>query len=242
MPEISVLVVDDQDLFRTGLSSLLAAERDIEIAAQASYGRTGVRLAHELQPDVVLMDLEMPDLPGPEATGRSCRSSVDPGGPPDPPLGSRRHRGGTARRGVRLAGQGHPDRQVVTAVRSAAKGVAWVSPAPRKLCLRGCAAPRGNGSHRTRSKRRSYRTSSRSSCSSVDRDDREQFTAVGAALLLEAKAIAARCTVSARIARLPAPASRCPCPRGCRGLDGPRRLITCCCFTPVAATDDVAAL
>ena len=36
MPEISVLVVDDQDLFRTGLSSLLAAERDIEIAAQAS--------------------------------------------------------------------------------------------------------------------------------------------------------------------------------------------------------------
>ena len=68
MSEIRVLVVDDHDLFRIGLSSLLAAEPGIEVAGQASGGRAGVRLAHELRPDVVLMDLQMPDLPGPEAT------------------------------------------------------------------------------------------------------------------------------------------------------------------------------
>jgi DNA-binding NarL/FixJ family response regulator len=65
---IRVLVVDDHDLFRTGLASLLAAEPDIEVAAQASGGRMAVRLADELAPDVVLMDCRMPDLSGPEAT------------------------------------------------------------------------------------------------------------------------------------------------------------------------------
>src|SRR2546421_7211375 len=65
---IRVLVVDDHDLFRTGLVSLLGSVSDIDVIAQASGGRMGVRLAHELRPDVVLMDLRMPDLEGPEAT------------------------------------------------------------------------------------------------------------------------------------------------------------------------------
>jgi len=68
MSDIRVLVVDDHDLFRTGLSSLLAAEPDIEVVAQASGGHAGVRLAHELRPDVVLIDLRLPDLPAPAAT------------------------------------------------------------------------------------------------------------------------------------------------------------------------------
>jgi DNA-binding NarL/FixJ family response regulator len=66
--QIRVLVVDDHDLFRTGLALLLGAQEDIEVLAQASGGRAGVRLAHELRPDVVLMDLRMPDLDGVEAT------------------------------------------------------------------------------------------------------------------------------------------------------------------------------
>ena len=64
---IRVLVVDDHDLFRTGLASLLSAETDIEVVGQASGGQMGVRLAAELQPDVVLMDLRMKDLSGIEA-------------------------------------------------------------------------------------------------------------------------------------------------------------------------------
>jgi two-component system, NarL family, response regulator LiaR len=63
-----VLVVDDHDLFRTGLAALLAAEPNLEVVAQASSGRSGVRLAAELRPDVVLMDLRMPDIDGVEAT------------------------------------------------------------------------------------------------------------------------------------------------------------------------------
>jgi two-component system, NarL family, nitrate/nitrite response regulator NarL len=63
-----VLIVDDHDLFRTGLASLMADEPTIEVVAQASGGRMGVRLAAELNPDVILMDLRMPDLTGPEAT------------------------------------------------------------------------------------------------------------------------------------------------------------------------------
>jgi len=65
---IRVLIVDDHDLFRTGLASLLDSQPGIEVVAQASSGRAGVRLADEMRPDVVLMDLRMPDIEGPEAT------------------------------------------------------------------------------------------------------------------------------------------------------------------------------
>jgi DNA-binding NarL/FixJ family response regulator len=67
-PRIRVLVVDDHDLFRTGLASLLGAQGDIDVVGRASGGRKGVQLASELRPDVVLMDLRMPDLEGPDAT------------------------------------------------------------------------------------------------------------------------------------------------------------------------------
>jgi DNA-binding NarL/FixJ family response regulator len=65
---IRVLIVDDHDLFRTGLATLLDAQPDVEVAAQCSSGRAGIRLAREMRPDVVLMDLRMPDIEGPEAT------------------------------------------------------------------------------------------------------------------------------------------------------------------------------
>jgi DNA-binding NarL/FixJ family response regulator len=66
--DVRVLVVDDHDLYRTGLASLLSAEPGFEVVAQASGGKMGVRLALELRPDIVLMDVRMPDLTGAEAT------------------------------------------------------------------------------------------------------------------------------------------------------------------------------
>jgi DNA-binding NarL/FixJ family response regulator len=65
---IRVLIVDDNNLFRVGIAALLGAEKDVEVVAQASGGRMGVRLAGELRPDVVLMDVRMPGLDGPGAT------------------------------------------------------------------------------------------------------------------------------------------------------------------------------
>jgi DNA-binding NarL/FixJ family response regulator len=71
-----VLVVDDHPLFRDGLAALLRSVADIEVAGLAADGETGCRLAVDLAPDVVVMDLNMPGLPGLEAIRRLSR--LDP--------------------------------------------------------------------------------------------------------------------------------------------------------------------
>ena len=63
-----VLVVDDQTLFRTGLTSLLGEDERVEVVGQAVDGAEAVKQAAKLKPDVVLMDIKMPDVDGIEAT------------------------------------------------------------------------------------------------------------------------------------------------------------------------------
>jgi DNA-binding NarL/FixJ family response regulator len=63
-----VLVADDDHLMRVGLAELLTADPDIEVVGSASTGREAVDRARRLTPDVVLMDVRMPDLDGIEAT------------------------------------------------------------------------------------------------------------------------------------------------------------------------------
>ncbi|WP_288798335.1 response regulator transcription factor [uncultured Arsenicicoccus sp.] len=67
---IRVLVADDHVLYRRGLEMVLAQEPDIEIVGEAGDGADAVVQAEELIPDVVLMDVRMPRLSGPEATAR----------------------------------------------------------------------------------------------------------------------------------------------------------------------------
>jgi DNA-binding NarL/FixJ family response regulator len=67
---IEVLVVDDHPALRAGLTGLLEADGDVRVVASAGGGREGVVLAAEHRPDVVLIDLEMPDLDGAAATRR----------------------------------------------------------------------------------------------------------------------------------------------------------------------------
>ena len=67
---IRVLVADDQSLVRGGFRMLLAGEPDIEIVAEASNGLEAVEKAARFHPDVVLMDIRMPELDGLEATRR----------------------------------------------------------------------------------------------------------------------------------------------------------------------------
>jgi DNA-binding NarL/FixJ family response regulator len=69
-----VLVVDDQNLFRSGLASLLAEDERVEIVGQASNGADAVKLAAKLKPDVVLMDIKMPEVDGIEATRQITES------------------------------------------------------------------------------------------------------------------------------------------------------------------------
>jgi DNA-binding NarL/FixJ family response regulator len=70
-----VLIADDDDLMRAGLGELLAGEPEIEIVGEASTGREAVERARRLAPDVVLMDVRMPDLNGIEATGELARAA-----------------------------------------------------------------------------------------------------------------------------------------------------------------------
>lgn len=65
---IRVLLVDDHAIVRDGLRFLLEAHREFEVVGGAANGREAVRAARELQPDVVIMDLAMPELNGTEAT------------------------------------------------------------------------------------------------------------------------------------------------------------------------------
>ena len=67
---IRVLVVDDQSMVRAGLRMLLSDEPDIEVVAEAGNGRDAIAQAARFHPDVVLMDIRMPELDGLEATRR----------------------------------------------------------------------------------------------------------------------------------------------------------------------------
>ena len=73
---IRVLIADDHDIVRSGLRMLLLAEPDIEIVGEASSGREAVEMALDLRPDVVVMDVQMPDMNGIEAT-RAIKEQSD---------------------------------------------------------------------------------------------------------------------------------------------------------------------
>jgi len=72
-----VLVVDDHDLVRTGISRMLADVDGLQVIGQADSGEIAIRKARELKPDVVLMDVKMPGIGGLEATRKLLRSYPD---------------------------------------------------------------------------------------------------------------------------------------------------------------------
>ena len=75
---IRLLVADDHPAFRRGLQLMLADTDDISIEGQAATGAQAVELGNQLAPDVILMDLRMPDLDGIEATRRLSRNNPAP--------------------------------------------------------------------------------------------------------------------------------------------------------------------
>src|SRR3954466_8712627 len=76
MNKIKVLLSDDHTVVRQGLRSLLAAEPDIEVVGEAENGRMAVQMAKTLAPDVVIMDIAMPQLNGLEATRQIIKEGI----------------------------------------------------------------------------------------------------------------------------------------------------------------------
>lgn len=133
---IAVLLAEDHTIVREGLRSLLSREADIEVVGEAADGRDATRLARELQPDVVVMDLSMPGLNGVDATRQIVRHcprtrvvalSMHPGEEYVRPA----IRAGVS--GYLLKGSGIAD--LVRATRAVAAGEAFFSPAVARILL-----------------------------------------------------------------------------------------------------------
>ena len=126
---ITVLIVDDDALVRAGLALILGGADDIELVAEATDGGEGVALAKKHQPDVVLMDVRMPNVNGLEATERLQAE-------PDPPkviVLTTFDTDDTVVRALAAGASGFllkdtPPAQIVEAVRKVADGEAMLSP------------------------------------------------------------------------------------------------------------------
>ncbi len=78
MSSLRILIADDQALVRAGFKMILDAEDDLDVIGEAADGAEAVELARRLKPDVVLMDIRMPELDGIEATRRVVALDGDP--------------------------------------------------------------------------------------------------------------------------------------------------------------------
>ena len=127
---IRIILADDHKIFRQGLRSLLEKETELELLGEAENGRTAVELTTELQPDVVVMDVSMPDLNGIEAT-RQIVSRV----PGTKVIGLSIHSDRSFVEGMLKAGaKGYllkdcDSEELIRAIRAVAAGQTYLSPA-----------------------------------------------------------------------------------------------------------------
>jgi two-component system response regulator NreC len=127
---IRILLADDHALVRQGFRMILEAQPDMEIVGQAGNGREAVELAEKLHPDVVGMDVAMPELNGTEATRRLTASL-----PRTRVLALSMHKDSVYVREILRAGargyllKDSGDTDLVAAVRAIAKGEGYISPA-----------------------------------------------------------------------------------------------------------------
>jgi DNA-binding NarL/FixJ family response regulator len=133
---IKVLLADDHALVREGFRMILEAQKDIQIVGQAGNGREAVELAAKLHPDVVVMDVAMPELNGIEGTRRILESS-----PRTRVLALSMHKDAVYVREVLRAGargyllKDSGDADLVAAVRAIAKGEGYLSPSVSESVL-----------------------------------------------------------------------------------------------------------
>ena len=130
MKRIRILLADDHAVVRQGFRMILGSQPDLEIVGEAATGREAVELAETLRPDLVVMDVAMPELNGIEATRRLATSS-----PHTRVLALSMHKDSVYVREILRAGaRGYLlkdafDRDLLTAVRAVARGEGYLSPA-----------------------------------------------------------------------------------------------------------------
>ncbi len=135
LPRVRVLIADDHPLVREGLRTFLG--EDVAVVGEASDGEEAVRLALDLRPDVLLMDLRMPRVDGVEATrrlrdaGATCRVLILTSFSEEPRVGDAVRAGAL---GYLLKDLGRAD--LLRAVRDAARGVPTLHPAAQEQLLR----------------------------------------------------------------------------------------------------------
>ena len=131
---ITVVVAEDQALVRAGCVMLLNAAPDIEVLGQAGNGAEAVELAHSLQPDVVLMDLRMPEMDGIAATSAITGPRTAGGTPPPKVLVLTTFNEETAVQQALAAGASGfllkhaAPADLITAIRHCAAGDGWLDP------------------------------------------------------------------------------------------------------------------
>ena len=136
LKKIRILLADDHAVVRQGFSLILSAQPDMEIVGEVGNGREAVELAGRLHPDVVVMDVAMPELNGIEATRRLADSA-----PRARVLALSMHKDAVYVREILRAGaRGYLlkdaiDHDLVAAVRSVAQGEAYLSPAVSEAVL-----------------------------------------------------------------------------------------------------------
>jgi two-component system, NarL family, response regulator NreC len=129
MKKLTILLADDHGVVRQGFRRILEAQPDMEVVGEAGNGREAVEQASKLQPDLVVMDVAMPELNGIEATRRLKENS-----PRTKVLALSMHKDAVYVREILRAGaQGYllkdsSDADLVAAIRAVAKGEGWVSP------------------------------------------------------------------------------------------------------------------
>jgi DNA-binding NarL/FixJ family response regulator len=136
MPKTRILLADDHAVVRQGFKMLLSAQPDMEIVGEAANGREAVESAESLRPDVVVMDVAMPELNGIEATRRLAASA-----PHTRVIALSMHKDSVyvreilraGARGYLLKDSGAED--LVSAIRAVAKGESYLSPAVSNAVL-----------------------------------------------------------------------------------------------------------
>ncbi len=126
---IKILLADDHSLVRQGFKMILGAQPDMQIVGEAGNGREAVELAEKLQPDLIVMDVTMPELNGIEATRRLASVA-----PRARVLALSMHKDAVYVREILRAGargyllKDSVDADLLAAVRSVAKGEGYLSP------------------------------------------------------------------------------------------------------------------